>query len=78
MGGSGRAATCVQPERPGGLILAPRPGASADVTGDCATDAADLAVLLQDWGMQDSPADLDYDGVVGPADLAWMLADWGG
>ena len=62
---------------PIGLILTPRPGASADVTGDCATDAADLAVLLQDWGMQDSPADLDFDGVVGPADLAWMLADWG-
>ena len=38
--------------------------------------ASDLEKLLSDWGLEDSPWDLDVDGVVGGQDLALLLAGW--
>ncbi|MCA9289501.1 MAG: hypothetical protein KDA25_00130 [Phycisphaerales bacterium] len=51
-----------------------RPG--ADITADCHIDARDLAVVLADWGLADSVADLDRDGIVGAADLESVLRGW--
>ncbi|MCH7572517.1 MAG: thrombospondin type 3 repeat-containing protein, partial [Planctomycetes bacterium] len=54
---------------------------SADLDGDGTVGAADLAILLGNWGpcgdCQDCPADLDGDCTVGAADLAMLLGGWG-
>ncbi len=60
------------------IILTPKPGSFADLTGDCATGSDDLFALLAAWGERESAADLNYDGVVDAGDLAWLLADWSG
>lgn len=52
-----------------------------DLDGDGDVDAADLAILLGNWGAcadpEDCPADLDGDGAVGASDLAILLGSWG-
>ncbi|MBL9147686.1 MAG: hypothetical protein JNM94_03245 [Phycisphaerae bacterium] len=49
---------------------------NADLTGDGAVGADDLAALLGAWGGAGG-ADLDGDGVVGPEDLGGLLGAWG-
>lgn len=41
-------------------------------------NSTDLEKLLSDWGLEDSPWDLDLDGTVGGADLAKLLSGWNG
>jgi hypothetical protein len=48
---------------------------TADLDGDGAVGASDLAILLAQWGGSGS-ADLDGSGSVGAADLALLLAAW--
>ena len=48
----------------------------ADLDGDGAVGASDLAILLGAWGSAGS-ADLDGSGMVDPADLALLLGAWG-
>jgi hypothetical protein len=51
---------------------------AADLNGDGTVDAADLAILLGEWGRcADCIADLDADGHVGGADVAILLGAWG-
>jgi hypothetical protein len=51
----------------------------ADLSGDGAVDASDLAMLLGAWGACGACAeDLDGDGMVAAADLAILLGSWGG
>jgi hypothetical protein len=45
------------------------------LNGDDRIDAADIAILLGQWG-GDGSADLDDDGIVGAADLAILLGAW--
>lgn len=47
-----------------------------DINGDGTVDAADLSVMLANWGMG-GPADLNDDGTTDAADLAILLANWG-
>lgn len=49
-----------------------------DLTGDGIVNAADLAVLLGNWGpcLGGCYGDFVVDGVVGPADLAVLLGNW--
>lgn len=56
------------------LVSAPCP---ADLNGDGAVGAADLAVVLGAWGPGDGPADLNGDAVVNAMDLGAMLGAWG-
>ena len=55
----------------------------ADVSGDGAVGAADLAELLASWGTPGCegnlpcPSDFNGDASVGPADLAALLSAWG-
>jgi hypothetical protein len=44
-----------------------------DLNGDGVVDAADLSLLLGDWGANDSLADLNLDGEVNAGDLATLL-----
>ena len=55
-----------------------RDSCPADLDGDGAVGAADLAELLGSWGpCKGCPADLDGNGQVGPFDLALLLGNWG-
>ena len=47
-----------------------------DLNGDCVVGAADLLVLLTQWGGPGS-ADFDGDGNVGAEDLLVLLVNWG-
>lgn len=51
---------------------------SADLDGDGAVNASDLAAMLGAWGSANPAADLDGDGVVAAADLALLLGAWSG
>jgi hypothetical protein len=49
-----------------------------DLDGDGMIGAADLSLLLSNWGASGgSAADIDGDGTVGPADLSLLLSFWG-
>jgi hypothetical protein len=59
--------------------LGPAPaGDPADLNGDGAVNAADLADLLGQWGQKGGSGDLDGNGSVGASDLAIMLSAWTG
>jgi hypothetical protein len=51
-------------------------GIPGDLNGDGVVNAADLAILLGQWGGSGS-ADLNGDGTVSAADLAILLGSWG-
>ncbi|MFM7052791.1 MAG: dockerin type I domain-containing protein [Planctomycetota bacterium] len=53
----------------------PAVGNPADLNGDGVVNAADLSVLLAQWGGPGS-ADLNGDGLVGAADLSILLGAW--
>lgn len=62
----------------GGAVLLVPIGSPEDLDGNGTVEAADLTILLADWGACDGcPADLDGDGSVGGGDLAALLAAWG-
>jgi hypothetical protein len=62
-------------DRNGNLVPDECERSSADLDGDGAVGAGDLAILLAGWGGS-GPADLDRDGTVGAADLVLLLAAW--
>lgn len=49
----------------------------ADINGDGAVNAADLATLLGAWGTDDCASDLNGDETVNALDLAVLLGAWG-
>jgi hypothetical protein len=51
------------------------PACPADLSGDGAVNAGDLAIMLNAWGT--AAADLDGNGSTGGADLAILLGAWG-
>ena len=55
-------------------LCSPAAELTADLNGDGAVDAADLAILLGAWGSPD--ADLDGNGTTDAADLAALLGAW--
>ncbi len=64
------------------VVVAQRPDpCAADLNDDGVVDAADLAVLLGEWGTTvpvGKGADVDWDGDIDGADLAVLLGAWGG
>ena len=48
-----------------------------DLNDDGIVNAADLAMLLAEWGSSNGASDINGDGNVNAADLAIMLANWG-
>jgi hypothetical protein len=49
----------------------------ADLDGDGFVDAADLSVLLGDWGGPEERSDLNLDGNVDAIDQAILMGNWG-
>lgn len=48
-----------------------------DLNNSGNVDAADLAIMLGDWGPVAKPSDINADGVVDGADLGILLGGWG-
>lgn len=48
-----------------------------DLSGDGTVDAADMAVVLNNWGMNTATGDVNSDGTVDGTDLALLLNNWG-
>jgi hypothetical protein len=65
---------------PSNLSSTPPPVAViGDLNGDGKVDAADLSILLSNWGKTGATAaqgDLDCDGVINATDLSILLAHW--
>lgn len=60
------------------VLLEPIALSIGDATGNCRVNAADLLLVLSNWGRcQGCPADLDMDGSVDFYDLLLVLANWG-
>jgi plastocyanin len=59
-----------------GLIQVAQP-CVADVTGDGIVGANDILLVLDQWGIVDSPADIDGDGIVDVNDLLLVVSNWG-
>jgi len=51
---------------------------AADLDNDGSVNASDIALILDNWGVPNSPYDLTGDGVVTGADLAVVLFAWTG
>jgi hypothetical protein len=60
---------------PGELIVL-SPIVVGDLDGDLVVGAADLAILLGQWGQVGGSADLDQNGVVDASDLSVLLGAW--
>jgi hypothetical protein len=48
-----------------------------DLTGDNLVDAADLLIMLDEWGRRGSTADLNSDGIVDMLDMLILFDAWG-
>ena len=46
-----------------------------DLNGDSVVNAADLSILLSNWGTA-GPGDLDGSGTVNASDLSILLSNW--
>ncbi|TVQ29914.1 MAG: hypothetical protein EA376_14455 [Phycisphaeraceae bacterium] len=57
--------------------LGSSPAATPDINSDGVVDAADLAILLANYGTASPVSDLTQSGVVGVEDLAVLLAHYG-
>ena len=59
-----------------GFVLIPKPNVLGDIDGNCAINVDDLLEVINDWGHNESPADLDKSGVVGIGDLVIVIENW--
>ena len=48
-----------------------------DINGDGYVNVSDLLVVIDQWGLTDSPADLNFDGIVDVTDLLIVVGNWG-
>ena len=48
-----------------------------DINGDGYVDVSDLLVVIDQWGLTDSPADINQDGSVDVLDLRIGSGNWG-
>jgi predicted outer membrane repeat protein len=48
-----------------------------DINGDGNVNVSDLLVVIDQWGLTNSPADLNLDGTVDVSDLLIVVGNWG-
>jgi len=52
-------------------------GCDPDINGDGYVNVSDLLVVIDQWGLANSPADVNFDGIVDVADLLIVVGNWG-
>ena len=73
---SGSDSSGLTSERSVTIQVTPRVFNNANLDGEGTVSAADLVILLSEWGGT-GMGDLDLDGVVGPRDVTQLLQRWG-
>jgi hypothetical protein len=66
-------------------IIGAAPPCIGDIFADCESgtppdgvvDLYDLTVVLNNWGSEHAPADVDGDGTVAISDLLLVMINWG-
>jgi len=48
-----------------------------DINGDGYVNVSDLLVVIDQWGLTNSPADVNQDGIVNVSDLLMVVGNWG-
>jgi hypothetical protein len=48
-----------------------------DINGDGYVNVSDLLVVIDQWGLTNSPADVNFDGIVDVSDLLIVVNNWG-
>ena len=61
----------------GNAIADECPSDCPDINGDGVVSVADLLLVIDQWGLADSPADLNFDGIVDVFDLLTVVGNWG-
>ena len=62
----------------GGNIVADEcPVECPDINGDGYVGVSDLLVIIDQWGLTNSPADVNSDGIVNVLDLLIVIDNWG-
>ena len=59
------------------LTIADKSTYCPDINGDGYVNVTDLLVVIDQWGLTDSPADLNFDGIVDVSDLLIVVGSWG-
>jgi len=50
---------------------------AADIDGDGNVNVSDLLIIIDQWGLTNSPADVNDDGIVDVSDLLIVSDNWG-
>jgi hypothetical protein len=50
---------------------------TGDINSDGVISVVDLLLVIDQWGLTDSPADLNSDGIVNVSDLLIVIGNWG-
>jgi hypothetical protein len=61
----------------GGNTIADECPECPDINGDGYVNVSDLLVVIDQWGLTNSPADLNFDGIVDVTDLLIVVGNWG-
>jgi hypothetical protein len=48
-----------------------------DISGDGLVNVSDLLIVIDQWGLTNSPADVNTDGIVDVSDLLMVVSNWG-
>ncbi len=54
-----------------------RSSCEPDINGDGYVNVTELLVVIDQWGLTNSPADVNYDGIVDVSDLLVVVGSWG-
>jgi hypothetical protein len=62
---------------PGNTFVDVCPSDCPDINGDGYVNVTDLLVVIDQWGLTNSPADVNFDGIVDVSDLLIVVGNWG-
>jgi parallel beta-helix repeat protein len=61
----------------GGNMITDECSDCPDINGDGYVNVSDLLIIIDQWGLTNSPADVNFDGIVDVSDLLIVVGNWG-